>query len=655
MPDARFWMVGVDNESRQIAVEVREQAAEIPNLDLLEPRPHAETMALVERSIGVVSTSRLEGMPNIFLEAWSRGVPVLSLSFDPDGVIESQRLGTFANGDWERFAAAARELAAGGGDRPGVAARGPAYVGRRTRRTPSAGRWQALIEELAAPESPPDRELDKRLVRLHGERARITSEGEGRRVRPRGKGADAGPGGGRNEGWNFVRHELAFTRKRLLRTACLLLVGGTSLAAFSSATPAAEPTIAADPAGYPVIVAAGDIAGPWVEDDATAALLDGIAPGMVLALGDLAYHDGTDAEFAEYYDPTWGRYKAITKPIPGNHEYHMPGASGYFNYFGAAAGEPGKGWYAFDVGGWRIYALNANCDDVGCRAGSEQEQWLRADLAANPRTCTLAMSHTPRFSSHEDDSRRDHRAAAALYQAFYEASGDIWLAGHNHFYERLALLDPSGNADPERGIRTLTVGTGGATLRDLGLPHPGSEVREGDTHGVMRLGLHDAGYEWEFVPVAGKTFTDSGAENCDTAAPAAPTDLKAVATGPTGVDLTWTAATDDAAVTGYDVFRDGVHLATTGAVTGYSDANADPATTYEYWVVARDAAGNVSPPSVGSTATTDPPPARRAFGPEATRASSRALRTTTSAPGRCARTAAATRPWRATCGSRRRA
>ncbi len=150
MPDARFWMVGVDNESQRLAVEVREQASDIPNLELLEPRPHAETMALVERSIGLVSTSRLEGMPNIFLEAWSRGVPVLSLSFDPDGVIAEHGLGVYANDDWERFAAAARELAGGGGDRAGVAARGPAYV--RATHSPDAvtGRWQALIEDLAA-------------------------------------------------------------------------------------------------------------------------------------------------------------------------------------------------------------------------------------------------------------------------------------------------------------------------------------------------------------------------------------------------------------------------------------------------------------------------------------------------------------------------
>jgi glycosyltransferase involved in cell wall biosynthesis len=150
MPDVRFWMVGVDNESQRVAVEVREQAREIPNLELLEPRPHAETMALVERSIAVVSTSRLEGMPNIFLEAWSRGVPVLSLSFDPDGVIEAHGLGTYANDDWQRFRAAAHELARGGGDRAGVAARGPAYV--RTTHSPDAvtGRWQALIDDLAA-------------------------------------------------------------------------------------------------------------------------------------------------------------------------------------------------------------------------------------------------------------------------------------------------------------------------------------------------------------------------------------------------------------------------------------------------------------------------------------------------------------------------
>ena len=149
MPETHFWMLGVSNESQSYAAEIVERATGMPNLELLEPRPHAETMQLVRRAIAIVSTSRLEGMPNVFLEAWGRGVPVLSLSFDPDGIIEANELGTAANDDWERFVGAARELADGGGDRAGVAARGPAYV--RATHAPDAvtDRWQRLIDELA--------------------------------------------------------------------------------------------------------------------------------------------------------------------------------------------------------------------------------------------------------------------------------------------------------------------------------------------------------------------------------------------------------------------------------------------------------------------------------------------------------------------------
>jgi Calcineurin-like phosphoesterase/PASTA domain len=385
------------------------------------------------------------------------------------------------------------------------------------------------------------------------------------------------------------------------RAACGLVVVTMVLAASSSVAPASGAGESAGREGDPVIAAAGDIAGTWSDDEATATLIDAIAPDLVFALGDMAYPDGTDAEYSAFYDPTWGRHKAKTKPIPGNHDYHTPGAIGYFNYFGEAAGDPATGYYAFDLGGWRLYALNSNCDDVPCGPGSEQEQWLRADLAANARACTLAYIHHSRFSSHEELSRRNNTRVAALYQAFYDASGDVWLTAHNHFYERFAPLDPNGVVDLEWGVRNFVVGTGGASLYEFGVPFVGSEVRDNETHGVIKLVLRPASYEWEFVPEAGKTFTDSGAERCeaaDTLPPTAPTGLEAVASGPNRVDLTWTAAEDDVAVTGYDIVRNGIAIESTAdAGTTYSDTTALPSTTYAYTVVARDAAGNISDPS----------------------------------------------------------
>jgi hypothetical protein len=271
-------------------------------------------------------------------------------------------------------------------------------------------------------------------------------------------------------------------------------------------------------AGEIVIATAGDIANcSHDNDEATAQLLDSIAPDRVLTLGDNAYSSGTDAQFAGCYHPTWGRHKDKTHPSPGNHDYQTGGATGYFNYFGTAAGDPNKGYYAFDLGAWRFYALNSNCSAVSCAAGSAQEQWLRSDLAQHRRTCTAAFMHHPRFASGHSSSRRNNPSMAALFQAFYDGSGDLWLVGHNHQYERLTRLDPSGAIDLERGIRLFVVGTGGAALYEFGAPITGSEVRNNTTHGVLKLTLREEGYDWAFVPIAGSTFTDTGTDLCGAA------------------------------------------------------------------------------------------------------------------------------------------
>src|SRR5262245_61040722 len=163
--------------------------------------------------------------------------------------------------------------------------------------------------------------------------------------------------------------------------------------------PTAPPT---PPPASVVLVGAGDIASCASSgDEATAALLQGIA-GTVFTTGDNVYDNGTATEYATCYGPSWGQpaIKSRTRPVPGNHEYNTPGATGYYGYFGAAAGDPAKGYYAYDLGAWRVYVLNSNCAAIGgCGAGSAQEQWLRGELAADPRTCVVAMWHHPRFSS----------------------------------------------------------------------------------------------------------------------------------------------------------------------------------------------------------------------------------------------------------------
>jgi len=259
--------------------------------------------------------------------------------------------------------------------------------------------------------------------------------------------------------------------------------------------------------GDPVFVGAGDIANcSGKNDEATAKLLDNIA-GTVFTVGDNVYPDGTSAQFTDCYGPTWGRHKDRTKPVPGNHDYHTPGASGYFNYFGAAAGDPAKGYYSYNLGAWHIIALNS---EITYRAGSAQEQWLRADLAANKSMCALAYWHKPLFSSGQHGS---NSGSKAFWQALYEYGADVVLNGHDHTYERFAQQNPSGQADP-KGIREFVVGTGGAGLYPFPAIQPNSEVRNNTTSGVLKLTLHATSYDWQFVPIAGQNFSDSGSANC---------------------------------------------------------------------------------------------------------------------------------------------
>jgi acid phosphatase type 7 len=265
----------------------------------------------------------------------------------------------------------------------------------------------------------------------------------------------------------------------------------------------------------PVFVGAGDIANcsSLAGAEATAKLLDAI-PGTVYTLGDNAYGSGTATEFANCYDPTWGRHKARTRPSPGNHEYYTSGASGYFGYFGSAAGDPQKGYYSYDLGQWHVVVLNSNdqCRYVSCSAGSAQAQWLQADLAAHPAQCTLAYFHHPLFTS--GNYSPGISVVKPLWEILYSGGAEVVLNGHDHLYERFAPQTPSGTPDSARGIREFVVGTGGAEHYGIKTVQPTSEVRNTGTFGVLKLTLHPTSYDWQFVPEAGKTFTDSGTTSC---------------------------------------------------------------------------------------------------------------------------------------------
>lgn len=269
--------------------------------------------------------------------------------------------------------------------------------------------------------------------------------------------------------------------------------------------------VADDPPIDPVLVGAGDVAHCSLTGDSkTAALLDRIA-GTVFVAGDVAYPDGTAAQLRDCYDPTWGRWRLRTHPVPGNHDYRSAGAAPYFAYFGSRAGLAGTGWYAYDLGTWRVYSLNSSCAEVGgCGPGSPQEQWLRADLAANPRSCVAAVWHHPLFSS---GYHGGSAAVRPLWQALEEAGAEVVLTGHDHDYERFAPQTAAGATAPS-GIRQFVVGTGGAELRPFAAILPNSERRSASTHGVLKLTLRADGYDWAFVPVAGGAFADTGSASC---------------------------------------------------------------------------------------------------------------------------------------------
>ncbi|HET8712181.1 MAG TPA: PKD domain-containing protein [Gemmatimonadales bacterium] len=269
--------------------------------------------------------------------------------------------------------------------------------------------------------------------------------------------------------------------------------------------------------GDPVILAAGDIGDCLrTSDDATGQTLDTI-PGIVMPLGDNAYLDGTPEEYANCYDPAWGRQKYRTRPVAGNHDYNTSGAAGYYGYFGAAAGDPTKGYYSFTAGSWFVLVINTGTDrPVNYEAGSPQEQWIRAELAAHTEQCTLAVWHHPRFSTIKD--RAPIRPeVTAIWNALYEYGVDLVLNGHDHSYQRFAPQKPDGTLDNAFGIPQIVVGTGGGEGLYAFGPIPegsNSEVRNNDTWGVLKLTLKNAGYDWRFIRSAGGTFTDSGSGTC---------------------------------------------------------------------------------------------------------------------------------------------
>ncbi len=258
-----------------------------------------------------------------------------------------------------------------------------------------------------------------------------------------------------------------------------------------------------------LVYVAGDIGFCGGAADKTAKLIDR-DKGVLVAPGDLEQSNGTIEDYRKCYIPHYGKFKKITYPVPGNHEYFSAG-SGYFDYFGSRVGTPEAPWYSVDIGGWRFYMLNSNCSQIsGCGVDSPQYKWLEEQMAAGVPQCTAAVWHHPRWSSgiYGSDAQTD-----ALYRLLYANGTDLLLTGHEHVYERFAPKTPDGALSTD-GIRQFTVATGGMTLRDFYNKEPGSQVRLNDDHGVMELRLSAEGYDWDFRPVKPGSRTDAGSSPC---------------------------------------------------------------------------------------------------------------------------------------------
>jgi acid phosphatase type 7 len=300
--------------------------------------------------------------------------------------------------------------------------------------------------------------------------------------------------------------------RRALSVGAALIVAAVAASECGGSPPSSpstpsNPPIPNNPLPPATLVGAGDIGqcnSPAVV--ATARLLDN-TPGIVFTTGDNAYPNGTAANFRDCYEPHWGRHRARTRPTPGNHEYESAGAAPYFDYFGENAGTPGLGYYSYNAGPWLVIALNS---ELPAGPGSGQLLWLRTELSINRARCAMAYWHKPLFTSGPNGPNRELRE---VWRTLYEFDADLVVTGHDHLYERFAPQDADGRPDAVRGLRQITVGTGGGALYTPVMSAPNTEAI-GIGHGVLKLTLSEGGYQWEFLPIPGNTFRDTGVGQC---------------------------------------------------------------------------------------------------------------------------------------------
>jgi hypothetical protein len=286
--------------------------------------------------------------------------------------------------------------------------------------------------------------------------------------------------------------------------------GGSDGAASGSGLPL--PTFGPDPSGTVVLTGAGDIARCGSDGARQTSDLLLAQQGAFFTAGDNAYEAGTASEFASCYDPTWGRVRGRTiLPVAGERDWATKGAAGYLAEFGPTAAPQGVTWYSTDIGAWHVIVLDSDCAQVGgCAATSPQGRWLANDLTTSTARCTLAIWHQPRFSSGEQG---DDAQVAPFWDLLHRDGAELVINAHDRDYERFAPQDPGAREERPGGIREIVVGTGGADLGQFGRTAPNSEFRMAGTYGVLRLTLHPANYDWEFLPVTGD-IADSGSTVC---------------------------------------------------------------------------------------------------------------------------------------------
>jgi hypothetical protein len=264
-----------------------------------------------------------------------------------------------------------------------------------------------------------------------------------------------------------------------------------------------------------VVAGAGDICDPTPEDcGRTADVIESLNPTAVFTAGDNAYHSGTLSQYNTLYAPNWGRFKALTNPSPGNHDYLTTGAAGYFDYFngagnqGGPAGDRSQGYYSYDVGEWHFVALNTMS---GGTVAAAQLDWLQADLQATTKPCIAAYFHHPLVSRGE---YLGYSQVKPLADILYAAKADLMLVGHDHNYQRYGKMD-GGQVARSDGFREVVVGTGGRNFYGLSGTHPLLQASQDHTWGVLRLSLTASGYSGSFEPVAGSSWTDSFSGSCN--------------------------------------------------------------------------------------------------------------------------------------------